>query len=101
MQFSDVQLDSWVGLKLDVEDRSAVIWIQRGGVDDEFQNVFEVDNLFEVTRQDYAKGSIGFVVAGAEVRVDDIVISDDGKGLAIELAGKTAVLWGQLKGSLK
>ncbi len=101
VQFSDVQLDSWVRLKLDVKGRSAVMWIQRGGVDDEFQNVFEVDNLFEVTRQDYPKGSIGFVVAGAEVRIDDVVISDDGKGLAIEPVGKTAVLWGQLKGSLK
>ena len=95
--FSDIALDNWVRFRLKVEGKRATMWIQRDGVDRDFQQVFEVGDLSEVTQEDYPPGRLGFVVAGGEVLMDDVMVSDDGRGLAIEPVGKTAILWGQLK----
>jgi len=92
--FSNVPL-GWVRLRLKVKGKSATMWIQREGVDDDFQQVFEVADLFEETQADYPKGSIGLVVAGGAVQIDDVIVADD--ELAVEPAGKAAILWGQLK----
>jgi hypothetical protein len=95
--FSEVALDNWVRLKLAVKGKRATMWIAREDVDEDFQQMFEVDNLSEVTRVDFPRGRIGFVVAGGEVWVDDVVISSDGAGLAVKPRSKAAVTWGRLK----
>lgn len=94
---SDVPLDRWVRLRLEVQGRSARMWLGPEDIAGAFQKVFDIPDLVEVTQMDYPTGRIGFIVGGVEVWMDDVVISGEELVLVIEPTGKAAVLWGQLK----
>ena len=96
-QRSAVPLNNWVRLRLEVQGRRATMWMAGDHADDKFQQIFDVINLAKVIGKHYATGHIGFIATNKEVWVDDVVVTGDGTGLAVDPRENAAVLWGQLK----
>lgn len=95
--FSPIEL-GWVKLRLEVNGKSAVMSILREGVDNEYMTVFEPEDIAAEAGMNFARGFVGLIVAGDEVRIDDVVITGDTVATAIAPSGKAAATWGRLKG---
>ncbi len=90
-------LDSWVRVEVTMAGRSATMTaaLEDGGVLGEAS--FDIPDIAEASGLDMPEGFFGFIVAGAQVRVDDVVVTGDADSVVVQPEGSTAILWASLK----
>jgi hypothetical protein len=90
-------LDTWVTLEVTMTGRSATMSavLEGGGVLGE--TAFDIPDIADASGLDMPEGFFGFIVAGAQVRIDDVVVTGDADSVAVQPEGSAAMAWGSLK----
>jgi len=94
---SSSPLDTWVTVEVTMAGRSATMTavLEDGGVLGEAS--FDIPDIAEASGLDMPQGFFGFIVAGAQVRIDDVVVIGDADSVAVQPEGSAAMVWGSLK----
>ncbi|MBT3270946.1 hypothetical protein HN371_27640 [Candidatus Poribacteria bacterium] len=95
--YASAPLDTWVRLEVTLTGRSATMTaaVEGGAVVGEA--AFDVPDLPAATSLDVPEGYLGFIVAGEQVRVDDVVVHGDVDSVAVRPRQSAAVTWASLR----
>ncbi len=89
--------DTWVTLEVTMAGRSATISAALEGGGDLGELSFDIPDIGDASGLDTPEGYFGFIVGGAQVRVDDVVVTGDAHSVAVRPEGNAAVVWGSLR----
>ncbi|MEO2005460.1 MAG: hypothetical protein ABGY41_15335 [Candidatus Poribacteria bacterium] len=90
-------LDTWVRLEVTLTGQSATMTAALEGDVALGEASFDIPNIASATGLDIPEGYFGFIVAGEQVRIDDVVVTGAADSVAVQPHRSAAITWASVK----